>query len=173
MVDLSRPTAPVVAGELHILGFSSYLHPIGDGLLLGIGQDASPEGRVLGTQVSLFDVSNPASPALVDRRSFGQAWSEAEYDHHAFLWWAPTGLAVLPVQSVLFDETTGEAIYSGGAIGMHAGPGGLSEVGTVREAAGTIRRSLVVDGRLVTVSDVGVRISSLETLAEQGFAPFA
>ena len=36
-VDLSDPKKPKVLGELKIPGFSDYLHPYGDGLLLGIG----------------------------------------------------------------------------------------------------------------------------------------
>ncbi len=81
-------------GELKIRGYSAYLHPIGDGLLLGIGQDATEEGRVLGTQASLFDVSDPAAPRRLDSFALGKGWSEAEQDHHAFLWWPRTGLAV-------------------------------------------------------------------------------
>ena len=36
-VDLSDPENPKVIGELKIPGFSEYLHPYGDGRLLGIG----------------------------------------------------------------------------------------------------------------------------------------
>ena len=61
-IDLSNPAAPKVAGELKITGYSAYLHPIGEDLLLGVGQEASEQGRRLGAQVSLFDVSDPASP---------------------------------------------------------------------------------------------------------------
>ena len=62
-LDLSDAANPRVAGELKILGFSAYLHPVGEGKLLGVGQDATEEGRQLGTQVALFDVSDPANPA--------------------------------------------------------------------------------------------------------------
>jgi hypothetical protein len=82
-----------------LLGYSAYLHPVGEGLLLGIGQDATAEGRVLGTQASLFDVSNPATPRRLDSFALGKGWSEAEQDQHAFLWWPRSGLAVLPVQA--------------------------------------------------------------------------
>ena len=61
-VDLSDPAAPRLAGELKVPGFSSYLHPVGDGRLLGVGQDADAEGRTTSLQLSLFDVSDPASP---------------------------------------------------------------------------------------------------------------
>ena len=43
-VDLSDPADPRVVGELKIPGYSAYLHPVGEGLLLGIGQDATGDG---------------------------------------------------------------------------------------------------------------------------------
>jgi len=36
--DLSQPETPIKLGELHIDGYSDYLHPIGDSLLLGLGK---------------------------------------------------------------------------------------------------------------------------------------
>jgi hypothetical protein len=44
-LDLSDPSDPTVVGELKILGYSAYLHPMGDDLLLGVGQDADLQGR--------------------------------------------------------------------------------------------------------------------------------
>ena len=56
------PADPRVRGELKIRGYSAYLHPVGPDLLLGVGQDASERGQRLGTQLSLFDVSDVAAP---------------------------------------------------------------------------------------------------------------
>ncbi|NNC91270.1 MAG: benzoate transporter [Acidimicrobiia bacterium] len=43
-IDLSDPTDPIVVGELKILGYSAYLHPLGDGLLLGVGKTQLKRG---------------------------------------------------------------------------------------------------------------------------------
>ncbi|MCL1804091.1 MAG: beta-propeller domain-containing protein [Eubacteriaceae bacterium] len=57
VVDLSDPYCPMVLGELEVPGFSSYLHPIGNKSLLGIGT------AVWNTyKLSLFSVSNPYNP---------------------------------------------------------------------------------------------------------------
>ena len=93
-VDLSVPTRPRVAGELKILGYSAYLHPVGDGLLLGLGQDADSDGRTSGLQLSLFDVRDPANPKRVSTRTVPGAWSDVEGDHHAFTF--TDGLALAP-----------------------------------------------------------------------------
>ena len=109
-LDLSDPDAPRVRGELKIPGYSAYLHPVGDGLLLGIGQDADEDtGRVRGLQISLFDVSDLAQPARLQQRRLGDRFSSSavEWNHHAFLWWPATKLAMLPVDSEGFDGVGG------------------------------------------------------------------
>ena len=98
-VDLSDPRGPKVRGELKIPGYSAYLHPLGDGLLLGVGQDGDLDGRALGTQVSVFDVSDLQNPVRISRQTLGNGWSEAEFDHHAFLYWPASRLAMSPVES--------------------------------------------------------------------------
>jgi hypothetical protein len=159
-VDLSDADRPRVLGALKIAGYSAYLHPIGEDLLLGIGQNADGEGRRLGTQLSIFDASDLRRPTLLHHAPLGPGWSEAESDHHAFLFWPRTGLAVIP-----FDQR---------AVGFRVGRArGIDKVGQVehpRDAA--VRRSLVVGDDVLTVSDAGVKASSLATLADRGWAAF-
>lgn len=176
-LDLSTPSRPTVLGELKIRGYSAYLHPLGDDLLLGIGQDASDEGRVLGTQLSLFDVSDRRRPVRLHAYTLGSSWSEAESDHHAFLWWDPSRLAVLPVQA--YNERPFV-----GVVGFRVGRGGIDETGRVTHAgeaspgdAGRvggipIRRSLVVGDTLYTVSEMGVKATGLASFADEGWAAF-
>ena len=83
VVDLTAPADPKVAGELKTNGYSDYLLPVGAegaGLLLGVGKDATPEGRVQGVKVSLFDVANPAAPKELATRVLGQAGSLSGLD---------------------------------------------------------------------------------------------
>ena len=55
-VDLSDPRHPRVVGTLQVPGFSSYLHPVGDGLLVGVGHDATAGGADRGAQAATFDL---------------------------------------------------------------------------------------------------------------------
>ena len=176
-LDLSKPSRPTVLGELKIQGYSAYLHPLGGDLLLGIGQDASAEGRVLGTQLSLFDVSNLRRPVRLHTDALGSSWSEAESDHHAFLWWERSRLAVLPVQA--YNEKPFV-----GAVGFRVTRGGIDEIGRVthtgeaspgdgdRVGGIPIRRSLVVGDLLYTVSELGVKATALASFADVGWAGF-
>ncbi|MBA2384056.1 MAG: beta-propeller domain-containing protein [Actinobacteria bacterium] len=164
-VDLAVPERPRVLGELKIPGYSAYLHPVGDDLLLGVGQDVSDEGRPLGTQLSLFDVSDLRRPTRLHKASLGLGWSEAESDHHAFLFWPRTGLVVLPFEqrAVGFRVSRARGIDAAGKIEHERGKLGWTP---------GVRRSLVVRDSVLTVSDSGVKSSSLATLAERGWAAF-
>ena len=125
-IDLSDPAAPQVTGELEIPGYSAYLHPLGDGKLLGVGQDATTDGRTTGTQVSLFDVSDPAAPTRLTQVTFPNATSAAESDHRAFLWWAESGLAALPLSACGTDPFDGLV-----GLTVDAAAGTLTERGRV------------------------------------------
>lgn len=109
-LDLSDPASPHVAGELEMPGYSSYLQPISDTLVLGIGRDADAEGRVNGLKASLFDVSDFAHPALLDTYKFTSEtdsgmtpwWSDwtsspAEWDPHALSYFPAQQILALPV----------------------------------------------------------------------------
>ena len=97
VIDLRDPAHPKTAGQVELTGYSSYLHPVDDKTLIGLGQAATASGRRLGTQVSLFDVSDPSAPRLTARYELPDAYSAAESDPHAFLYWKPTGMLVVPV----------------------------------------------------------------------------
>ncbi len=107
-IDLTDPRDPQIMGELKVTGFSSYLHPVGDDHLLAIGRDADENGRVNGLQVSLFDVSDLNNPSLVDSYLItpegGWSWSAAEWDHHAFAYFAESGVLSVPVEGGRYVE---------------------------------------------------------------------
>ncbi|MGD9573806.1 MAG: beta-propeller domain-containing protein, partial [Thermoleophilia bacterium] len=174
-LDLSDPAAPVLRGELKIPGFSSYLHPVDDTTLIGVGQAADAQGRTQGTQVSLFDVSDPSRPARIAQRSLDTDWSEAESDHHAFLWWPQSKLLVLPVQAY---GGPGRSAFLG-AVGLNVDRAtGITPIARVAHPGdpdvdwAPVRRSLVVGTTLYTVSDAGIMGSDLGTLAPRGWAAF-
>lgn len=86
-VDLSDPENPEILGELKIPGFSEYLHPYGEGLLLGIGMDVDETGTVTnGVKVSMFDISDPTNVQEVEKYVIEDAFStDVSYNYKAAL----------------------------------------------------------------------------------------
>jgi hypothetical protein len=186
-LDLSDPENPTVLGELKILGYSAYLHPVGDDLVLGVGQDADEDGRTRGLQLSLFDVSDLADPQRIHQVTLEDAYTEAEWDHHAFLHWPATGLTVIPYQSWSWDEKTEIETVDNGALAYTLDRStGFTDVGRVTHLPdqdadsrsprywdvswrASIQRSVVIGGALYTISDLGVQASDLTTLDEESW----
>jgi len=167
VIDLSDPTDPTVEGELKIPGYSAYLHPVSGDLLLGVGQDADEDGRTFGLQASLFDVADPSDPHRVDRFTMKGGHSELEWDHHAFLFDPSDGLTVVPFQR--WDESSKGP--QAGALVFEVTESGIHEVGVISHGGKAewgwelpIRRSLLINGDLVTISEAGVMISSTDSL---------
>ena len=83
VLDLSDPENPKVTGELKVPGFSNYLHPISQDILLGIGQDVDEEtGIQQGIKLSLFDVSDSGKPREIKNLTLGDTGSYAEVLHN-------------------------------------------------------------------------------------------
>ncbi len=145
-LDLSDPRAPRSLGELKIPGFSEYLHPIGDGLLLGIGRDADPAtGMDLGFKASLFDVSDPAAMVEVDQFIVPDAWSDVSGDHKAFTWDAERSQAIFPLSQGCSD--VGRYAIRDGAVVLRVADGQLSEVARISHQTPMGQRADALDRR--------------------------
>ena len=170
VLDLSDPTAPAVTGELKIPGFSRYLHPLGGGLLLGVGQDADPEtGWAEGLQVSLFDVSDPAAPVQIARIPLGQAESAAEFDHRAFTY--HDGVAYLPAQASTNRWWVEPGDPEGVLYAVRVGERSLALAATLPFPSSPLR-SVPVAEQLHVLSNADVRTFALDTHAELGASAY-
>jgi uncharacterized secreted protein with C-terminal beta-propeller domain len=84
VIDLTNHQAPEIAGELEVPGFSDFLHPVNENLLLGLGQI---EGKV---KLELFNVSPANEPYSVEEIIIGDglegSWSHspAQFNRNAF-----------------------------------------------------------------------------------------
>ena len=124
VVDVSDPRDPEEVGQLELPGFSSYLHPVDEEHVLGIGEEGGEVKAVL------FDVSDPSNPTIDDDSLFGAGWSAVSESHHAFL---------LDRRHEVFFLPTGQ----GGKIVDYSG-GDLSLETTV-ETDGAALRAMYVD----------------------------
>jgi hypothetical protein len=89
VIDLADPSDPQILGELEIPGFSTYLHPISDDLLLGVGRNTTTVDGIpffSGINLRLFDVSVPSELSVLSEISIGRRGTETpiSWDPHAF-----------------------------------------------------------------------------------------
>lgn len=115
VIDVSNPFAPVVTGELEMPGYSSYLHPINEQFILGIGQNVPAVGfdvvsslvnaNEFGAKVALFDVSG--IPRIVNEFVFADSYSPAEFDYHALTYLAKSDVEhifAMPMQGWTMND---------------------------------------------------------------------
>lgn len=146
VLDLSRPTAPRLLGELEIPGYSGYLHPVGGGIVLGVGQDGDERGNLAGAQVSAFDVADPTQPTRRGVLDFGGGELHAEADSRAFTYLPDRQTAVVIGSLPAGRRTAPTAV----AVGVDRG-GRLRELGRFRADA-RVLRVLPVGDRLAAVT---------------------
>ncbi|MCU0598012.1 MAG: beta-propeller domain-containing protein [Desulfobacterales bacterium] len=108
-LDLSDPQHPAMVGELKVPGYSTYLHPLGDDYLLAIGKDTGSDNGVAlyqGLQLSIFDISDFASPVRIASEIIGDRGtdSEALFNHKALAFWPEKNLLALPVNLYEFES---------------------------------------------------------------------
>ena len=192
-LDLSDPTNPEVLGELKIPGFSSYLHPVGEDLLLGVGQDASLEGWVEGLQVSLFDVSDPTDPIRVaqlllpeDHDPDMYSWSPVQNDHRAFLYFED--LAYIPYHAYWWEDDQSYYVLDAGVAAVEVrsgdlvleallrpvedGPVGEDDRSWNRAWRSVPERVIVIDAWLYSISSFGIGVHRTDNWERGVFLEF-
>jgi len=171
VIDVSDPARPKVLGELHIPGFSSYLHPYDATHLIGVGKQSTSGGLKL----ALFDVSDVHHPQLIDEEKMGGYGSDSEVltDHKAFLFDKEKDLLVLPVH--IREDATQANNWNppgwGGAYVFGVNPArGFTVKGTVVHYQDTngsnreVKRALYIENILYTMSSDKIVMSSLGNL---------
>ena len=154
VLDLRDPAAPKITGELKIPGYSGYLHPTGEDLLLGVGQ--SGKGKI---QFSLFNVHDPGSPRRIDTQAYGWGNAAAEFDPKAFLSWEPRNLVMAPITSYGHDK-----LGFSGLVLLRADARGLREVARITPppSAGQAVRSLVIGDHIYLLSERALQSNRLD-----------
>ena len=185
VIDLSEPTAPKVLGYLKIPGYSSYLHPISDNLILGVGKETGENqyGGITtkGVKVSLFDVSDFNNPKEVGKYEIGLEGTDSPvlYDHRAFLYSATKNIIVVPVTEIVSKIQSGPYNYRtniwNGAYVFKINndtDNKIEVVGKVKHSTSendyyywsndaTVMRSLYMDDSLYTISSKTIKVSDL------------
>jgi uncharacterized secreted protein with C-terminal beta-propeller domain len=173
--DLSDPASPTVVGELEMPGFISYLHPIDDTHLLGVGMQPGASGAPAQVKVTLLDVTDLARPADLSTVVVGEgwSWSEALWDARAFTWLGARSLLAIPFAEWgpttftsdlrLFHVDAATGIVPAGSLSMaDVYDPAEREFGWYRSPY--VHRSILADDYVYAVSDAGVRSARVADL---------
>lgn len=163
VVDLSDPRRMLVTGELKIPGFSSYLHIVDGGRLLGVGREATISGVTTGSRVSLFDVRDKTKPVELSSWTLTGSYSTAEWDHRAFLYWKNLGIAVMPV------NIFGRRRTFRGTVLLKVGVSNIREIGRIthtgnRFKPNILRNAIIGNRYLWSMSSNLLQVNDLREL---------
>jgi Beta propeller domain len=135
VLDLANAADPRIAGSLEIPGFSTFLHPVTEDLLLGVGSDVS------NAKVELFDVTHIEHPqsrgsVVIDGWA---SYFEAQWERHAFTYLPADAVdrfaipgSVYPVQSPGVYVPPQTSLYLFEILGkQNAGSASLQAAGVV------------------------------------------
>lgn len=137
VLDLSNSASPKLSGELKIPGYSSYLHPISDSEILGIGK----EGQ--NVKVSLFDVSDATNPTEKSKYSLNEYWTDLMSNYHAFM---------IDKEHDLFFMPAGGKGY------IISFKDGILELIKTVEWQGNIQRAIYINNNLYLIGNAGIVI---------------
>ena len=184
VIDLTDPAAPHLLGELKTPGFSNYLHPVGDGRLLGVGVDGTEMGSNGGAKVSLYDTTDPTAPKELAKWTSENASLNVGSDPHAFTWDPTTGLAIL-VGSWSGRNTSPDTSpygydYHSGAIVLRVAGDSITEVGRIERAQSSgdeysggdaISRTFMHAGSIYAVSNQQLSSHDAASTAQTAITP--
>lgn len=190
VINLSQPTNPSVLGELHIPGYSDYLHPYDETHLIGVGKHTveAEEGDFAwyqGIKISLFDVSNVTNPIQMSNVTIGDRGSDSPvlYDHKAFLFDRSKSLLIIPILEAEINPSKypgeipphayGEPVWQGAYVfdvSLFHGfvlKGRITHLKSgmnIYEESYWIKRSLYIEDVLYTISNREVKLNRLDDL---------
>jgi hypothetical protein len=187
VVDLGKPTAPEVLGELKIPGFSTYLHRIDPAHLLSIGFDANDHGGFAyfdGVILQLFDVTRPTEPRLLYKEKLGTrgSSSQAATDHLAFNYFDEKKLLAIPMTICDGggDGTNGDRLTFSGLLvydvtvehgfkrlgGVSHGKAGVDCNTWWSQATSAVKRSIFMDDLVFSIATDRMKVQRMNKLGE-------
>jgi uncharacterized protein (TIGR03382 family) len=163
-IDLSDQTKPLQKGQLQMPGFVHHMEPRGN-RLIGIGFDRTMPGGYI--NVSLFDVTDLATPKMLDRVAFGDYLSELPEDqnriHKAFRIFDEANLMVVPYTtkySRYYGQSSCDPSESG--VQLIDWRNDTLMKRSLLPVRGNARRAFLFEDRMIAVSDTNVRAFSLQ-----------
>lgn len=168
VIDLSEE--PKILGYIKLPGVSDYIHPYDEKHLIGFGRDVDEKNlRIKGLKITIFDVSDYSQPIELFSYSFGGegSFSEALYEHKAFLFSKEKNLLVVPAtvhKGTRFYPWLGVYVFN---ITLEDG---IKLKGTIEHEEEfwmkEIKRAIYIDDVIYTISNDMIKANDMKNLEE-------
>lgn len=171
VIDLSDPLKPVKLSELEVPGFSSYLQPIGEDYILGIGF-GDLDGGTQGMKITLYDVSDKSNTVVASEIVYpyednSYLWTSTMYNHKDLLVSIDKGIITLPYTE--YDWSNNDWKYYSGALVLNLD----IESGTISQRAKVLHseadyydiyvyKAKFISNYLYTISSKYIKVSTIE-----------
>ncbi len=189
-ISLDNPEQPKLLDELTMPGFSQYLHPIGNGYLIGVGKEAvqAEEGDFAwyqGLKLSLFHADDNGNLTEAAKFLIGDRGSDSPVlnDHRAFMYDPERSMMSLPLLVAKINRngfsgrpppnTYGDPVWQGAYV-FKVSNQGFEPVGTVTHIPASqsiiesyplfVNRVLLIGDFVYTISDTMVQVNSIANL---------
>ncbi|MGD1061000.1 MAG: beta-propeller domain-containing protein [Methanomassiliicoccales archaeon] len=157
VINLGNPTSPIILGQLNVSGFSSYLQPLDQDHLVGIGMQ---NGSL---KLSLFNVTQSSSPREVGTVVVpGWSNSQAMWDHKAVLFDAQTGTLAIPITSYDQGGNYSSSIMVFDVNSTHIAVRGKVLAGQMEY----LMRAQFIGNFLYSISDTTIRVNLISDLSQ-------
>ncbi len=186
--DMTDPTNPKQVGSLVVPGTTSYIQGLDDNHIITMGEfippDAPDDWQGRRVQIAIYDVSNLQNPQQTFVQTIGDSYSysEAEYDHKAFNYFAAMKLLAVPFSSYNSGVTNGDywstftsdlrvftvdantGFVPMGALSMHDLYQSANYWGWTYYWQPEVSRSVMADNFVYAISDAGLRVAMVSSL---------
>jgi uncharacterized secreted protein with C-terminal beta-propeller domain len=168
VINLVNPENPQKEGELEITGYSSYLQPLTDNFMLGIGYGDNA-GGTNGLKISIYDITDKSNPVVFDEvifdyGEFGWASSTATYNHKDLLVSLSKGIIALPFTTYDYSVSNGYEYNSGILVYSFDEEEGLDYSGYIQHAINSdtnvyVYKIKFIDNYFYTISNRYIKAS--------------
>jgi inhibitor of cysteine peptidase len=175
VIDLVHEREPKIVGELEVPGYNTYMQPYGENKILAFGLMFNKDKETTGIKISLYDVSNPENPEVLSMEEikysdYNSAYTDVLYNNMSLmvdkehnmigfplLYWISVDHTSFYKQLYFVFDTTNDELTLKGTVSHY-------KADTVNSEDDDIKRGMILNDQLYTVSNNQVKVNELKNL---------
>lgn len=178
VIDLANVKKPKIVSELKFEGYNTNFIPYDENHILAFGLVLNDDKQAIGIKVSLYDVEDPHAVKIIAKdtilyKEYNSAYSDVLYDSKSLLLDKKHNVLGFPIVYWINEQGNVTSYYKQFYLIYEISPlnslkriGNIShyEKGKFNNVDDDIRRGLVINNRIITVSDKKIKENTLKDL---------